>query len=163
MSETEFQEHILMGQNLETDSPKTEGPELETFHCAFQRSQEMHQAQEPIGLIPVYLRKDATKPKQEYYPADLATLTLNTTHEQRSHEKGIDELKQIPNVMELISALLCGERTSENTGVCLQYVQIPTSKMPIRDSLKVSEKIIVELIFPDRNKVAVATGKTKLP
>ena len=138
MSEAEFQEYTLTGQDLETECPKKEGSELETFYYAFQRLQEMYQAREPIGLIPVYLRKDATKPKQEYYPADLATLTLNTTHEQRSHDKGIDELKQIPNVMELISALLYGERTSENTGVCPQYVQIPTSKMPIRDSLKVS-------------------------
>ena len=106
MSEPEFQECALMGQDLETDSPKMEGPELETFYYAFQRLQEMYQARELMGLLPVHLRKDPTVPKQEYYPSDLATLTLNTTHEQRSRDKGIAELQHVPNVMKLISALL---------------------------------------------------------
>ena len=65
------------------------------------------------------------------------------------------KLQQIPVAAASIAAMLCGQRSSGESGVCPQFIQIPLSKMSIEQSLKVSEKIIGELILPSRNKIGI--------
>ena len=154
MHEKEFANYIRAGLQVTPEALKGE-EKIETLRKSMQRLQEQFQARDLMGLIPVLLRKDITSSKQAYLPAEYATLNLYTTHEQRSADNGVDTLQQIPTVMELVAALTFGERMHERKGVCPQFVQIPYSKMLPNKSETVSEKIVVEIIFPDHNKIGI--------
>ena len=154
LSEEEFRQCI-------EDAPVAEDKKLEeikglsTFAQGFRVLQALYQARPGRGLIPISLKKDWTLSKQEYSPADYAMLTLETTHEQRSKDNGVQELQQIPIVIELVATLLYGERLHERSGVCPQFLQIPTAEMPHEVSKKISERIFAEILFPNKDKVAV--------
>lgn len=154
LSEAEFRQYIEGAPCPEDEELfQTEG--LKTFAHAFRSLQQQYQARLGKGLMPISLKKDWNVSKQEYTPADYAMLALDTTHEQRSNDNGVHELQQIPIVLELVASVLYGERTNERSGVCPQFVQIPTAEMPFHDSKEVSEKIFTEVLFPNMNKIAM--------
>ena len=154
MNEKEFVNYIRAGLQVTPEVSEDE-EKIETLKKSMQRLQEQFQVRDLMGLVPILLRKDITSPKQEYLPAEYATLNLYTTHEQHSADNGVHTLQQIPTVMELVAALTYGERMHERKGVCPQFVQIPYSKMLPTKSTEVSEKIVVEIIFPDHNKIGI--------
>ena len=149
LSEEEFRQCI-------EDAPVAEDEELEEIRglSAFAQG---YQARPGRGLMPISLKKDWTLSKQECSPADYAMLTLETTHEQRSKDNrdGVQELQQIPIVIELVATLLYGERLHERSGVCPQFLQLPTAEMPHEVSKKISERTFAEILFPNKDKAAV--------
>ena len=128
---------------------------LSTFAQAFRILQEQYQARPGKGLMPIYLKKDWNLDKHEYTPADYAMLTVDTTHEQPSNDNGLHELQHIPMIVQLVASVLYGERTNERSGVCPQFVQIPRAEMPIQEAEKTSEKIYTEVLFSNKDKIAM--------
>ena len=144
MDHHEFRAYIGRGKSSEATSTKPQLDGLETYSNSFQRLREVCHN----GPVPIMLQKDKGKGYTEYIPADLAILTPVTTAASDRNPPWKAKYQQVPTIHKLVSAILYGEVTSNEAGP--QYVQVPFTRLLPRSLPKqVSEKISLEMIFPD--------------